>query len=239
MGVFTIAAVSRVLPAEAVWTVLADGDNCLLFVERRYSSGLVAGFADAMSAVSSHEMVVEKPTSVLERVTFGQSQVVRTTVGLKMVRNVFKTLSGAFCGYRHYDMPGLAPRLVKAIAQAELSLSSGVPVLQPYFEAVVGVLSGVADLKDPDLFLEGHLLHAGSSRGAPIDSGARRSFELAFGIGVEGQIALEGRLVGLVRNHLLDCVSGRYLRDRVVVQHGVSGFREPGDLDFLWHDARV
>jgi hypothetical protein len=220
MGSFVIAAM-RSLDLSHPWTVLADGDNCLLFVHRAVSAFVHHEFFDLVRSMCSHEMTVEKPTTVMEEVVFGQSQPVATVRGYTMVRSPFKVLSGAFCGYRHYNNPQFAPRLALAVAQAERALHRGVPVLGPYFDRAVSILSKYRPLRDPEKHLEGHLIGVKDPGYVPIDAEARLSFELAFGIGVEEQRALERTLESILDAELAPVFDeARWLRTEVDGRHG-------------------
>jgi hypothetical protein len=194
-------AVTELGPFKA--TYLADGDNSLLFVERRVAEGLRTNFARYMSSVCGHEMTVEKPVTRLEEITFGQCKPCYNGTCYTMVRHPFKTLAYAFSGYRHYDQAKFAGPLLKAICQAELSLARGIPLLEAYFAKALAKLSSYRDLKDPDSFLEERLKYTvGSTNTRPVDSVytgctavARLSFEVAWGIGVEEQLTMEQQLV--------------------------------------------
>lgn len=191
----------------AKWDVLADGDNCLVFVERRGADELYREFAPAVSAVSGQELTVEKPVQLLEEVVFGQSHPVFNGREYVMVRDVFKTLSYAFSGYRHYrDYARHGVRVLKAIAECETALAIGVPVLQAYFSGALRKLQHVPDLTDPTQFLEARHIEAYRSLGGtdihkvleqvrPISDDARISFSKAFGIDVGAQLELEESLV--------------------------------------------
>jgi hypothetical protein len=236
MGSF-VQRTMELLPLCKPWTVLADGDNCLLFVSREELS-VLDHFQATMSRVCAHEMTVEKPADKLERVVFGQSQPVRTAGGLSMVRNPFKVLSGAFCGYRHFHDAKFAPKLIRGIALAERSLSRGLPVLGPYFERVCELTAGIKTPRDLSLFLEGHLLLAPPDPGwLPITSEARESFSTAFGIGAVEQVELERVLVeGLDRDFLRTIRSGAWLERLEVVVHG-RGSDAENTRDDLFFDA--
>jgi len=192
---------------DSKWDTIADGDNALMFVEARGANRLVSTFANSVRMVSSQELTVEQPVSQLEEVIFGQSQPVNVGGKYTMVRDVYKTLSNAFCSYRHYkDYARFGVRILKAVSECELALALGVPVLQPYFEEAVRRLHNVPDLPNPEDYLEprlqaayrslgGNGIHRVLSRVQPISSEARISFAKAFGIGVEQQYELEARLV--------------------------------------------
>jgi len=181
-------------------TYLADGDNALLFVERRVAGDLRASFAAFMSQVCGHEMTVEKPVDLLEEITFGQCKPCYNGERYTMVRHPFKTLSYAFSGYRHYNQRAFTGPLLKAVCQAELALANGIPLLEAYFAGALRKLSSYRDLKDPSDFLEerlrwglGSYTSSGKLRGCTAAS--RVSFEKAWGIGVEEQLVLEQQLV--------------------------------------------
>jgi hypothetical protein len=228
----------QLLALQRPWTILADGDNCLLFVSRSELS-LLSRFQEVMSTICSHEMTVEKPAYKLEEVVFGQSQPVRTAGGLSMVRNPYKVLSGAFCGYRHFHSKAFAVRLVRGIALAERSLSRGLPVLGPYFGRVCELTNGIRTPRDMSLFLEGHLLMAPPDPGElPITAEARESFSTAFGIGAVEQVALERALLaGLDRDFLRVFRDGLWLSRLTRVVHGAGSSAE-NTRDDLYLDSR-
>lgn len=180
MGNFSISALKR-MGLTKPYTLLADGDNCLIFVHRSEAKLVHANFGAMMAKVCSHEMVVEKPTMIVEGLTFGQSQPVRTAAGIRMVRNIYKTLGSAFCGHRHYHDKVFGPRVLRSVILAELALSRGVPVVGPYFAEAERLTRFLAPVKNPDVYLEGHLLDLPPDRGdIPITAATRESFEWAF-----------------------------------------------------------
>jgi len=188
------------------WDLLADGDNCLIFVEGLFASQVHSMFASAVSAVSSQELAVENPVSRLENVVFGQSKPCWDGESYRMVRDPTKVLSNSFSSYRHYrDYNKFGVKVLKSVSQCELALAIGIPVLQAYFATAVSKLGDIPDLLDPTFFLEARLLEAVRTRGVvglrtvhlevrePTDA-ARLSFSLAWGISPTEQVALEKRL---------------------------------------------
>jgi hypothetical protein len=232
MGGCVITAM-RALGLSTPWTVMADGDNCLLFIRRQVLGEVQAKFSEKLSGHCGQEMTIERPAFKLEEVTFGQCRPVRFAGSVAMVRDPFKVLSGCFTGYRHYHDPVFAPRLLKGVAMAELSLSRGLPVLGPYFEKVCSLLHDVRDLADPGAFLEGHLLHAGPDPGPlPITMEARVSFSQAWDIGVGEQLALESHLLeGLERDFVRVVETAEWLHRTIEVRHGTpnQGGENTGD----------
>jgi len=183
------------------YDLLADGDNCLIFVEAWAARRLVSEFASACAEVSTQELVVEKPTTVLEEVVFGQSHPLYNGEHWTMVREFTKMISGAFCGYKHFHSWRFGIRVLKAVAQAELYLARGLPVIQAYMHGAVRELAGVPDLPDPTPWLEGHTLDAIKSAGTweavlaalprAVTHESRASFERAFGVSADEQVRME------------------------------------------------
>jgi hypothetical protein len=182
------------------YDLLADGDNALVFIEAKHAKLVHANFASAVREVSPQELAVENPVTRLEHVVFGQSHPVLVHGRYKMVRDPFKTLSGAFSGYRHYaDFAKFGAKVLKQVAIGEMALARGVPVLQAYFAAAVNLLVMAPDLPNPADVLEGRLLEALSSGdwkqpALEVTLESRLSFQEAFGISVEEQVRMEETL---------------------------------------------
>jgi len=221
MGSFVICTMVT-LNLVRPWTVLADGDNCLLFVTREDLRYVEREFQGAMSKLCAHEMTVEKPVAHLEGVTFGQSNPVRTARGPVMVRNPWKVLSGAFCGYRYFNEPRFSPSLLRGIALAERAVCTGVPLLGPYFERASHLLRHFRLPTDLDKFLEGHLLGVDlSTPTSPVTLEARVSFDLAFGVGIDEQLRIEADLIAQLDTYLLPVVKeARWLKNITHPSHG-------------------
>lgn len=184
------------------YDLLADGDNCLLFLEEKDVESVRIVFAETVSSICAHELAVEEPEVIPERVVFGQSKPVKTSLGWTMVRDPIKTLSHAFTGHRHFLEPRYGMRVLKAVALAETWLNAGVPVLGPYFLKASKLLSSVDLPEHPADVLEGWELLASSelsgaakrAQDADITPAARLSYEKAFGVSPEEQVLLEERL---------------------------------------------
>jgi hypothetical protein len=221
MGTFVICAMDS-LDLARPWSVLADGDNCLLFMRVDDLELVVDKFPLALSSLCGHEMTVEKPSRSLEEVVFGQSHPVRTGRGLVMARDPYKVLSGAFCGYRHFHDRKFTPRLVRGIAMAEQAVSRGLPVVGPYFDEVVRLTTKYKSIRSLEFFLEGHLIGALPDPGyVPVTPEARESYSRAFGLGVEEQLLMEKRLIAGLRRDLVQVLdSGCWLENVVEVLNG-------------------
>nr|QXN75425.1 MAG: RNA-dependent RNA polymerase [Grapevine-associated RNA virus 11] len=178
------------------WDLLADGDNCLLFYEPVQEEAVLSRLPKTFLEFG-HEVKVETPTSVLERVTFGQSRPVKINGHYRMIRDPIKAISGMGVGYRHYAELKGGLRVMKTIAQCELSLNTGVPVLQNYAASFLRDLSNVrlassrVNMEDyryeEVLKLEDPVL----AKETQISAETRESFELAWGLCPERQLELE------------------------------------------------
>lgn len=221
MGGFTISALQQIAP-DSRWTILADGDNALLFVERLLVERVRAAFGPVISQICGHEMTVERPVHTLEEVVFGQSQPCFAAGRYTMVRNPWKVLSGAFCGYRHFHEPRFAKDLISGIAMAERSWTRGLPVLGPYFSRVCELGRSWRTSRNLDDFLEGHLINLPPDPGeTPISLESRVSFEMAFGVDPPGQLLLERLLIEGLDGEFVDVVeSARWLTTVSEVAHG-------------------
>jgi hypothetical protein len=150
---------------------------------------------------------IEFKTNRFSQIEFCQSRPVAVE-GWLMVRDPIKVLSKTTINPK-FAIKSLRPKLLKTIATGELSIYAGVPVLDPYFRALIRS----ADLqmskrgkKDGGLLP----LHAWAEyrhlrdiprdwerlRDVPITSQARATFSEAWGMDPSEQIALESWLHG-------------------------------------------
>jgi len=177
--------------------VLVDGDNALVFLRGSDASRVLSTFAHDVLNQSGHEMTLEEPVTVLEKVTFGRSNPVFTEGGWTMVRDWRRVVSQALSSHIHLREPRFRAEWVRGVAAAELSLALGVPVLQAYFQNLQkqwGGPEGVRAHPHTDLFFKGAWF-ATSDQVKQVSSRARLSFERAFGLAPDDQIRIEKQLV--------------------------------------------
>lgn len=185
--------------------LLVDGDNALVFLERGDYPAVVGRFYQDVLDASGFEMTLEKPVSYMEGIRFGRSAPLFLGPGLgwAMVREPWSVLSGAYASHRWLREPTFARRWVNGVARCELSLARGVPVLQA---AALHVLNSTESRKAApvhalaDYFAVGGFL-AGTEDVVPVSREARLSFERAFGIAPDEQVAWEGKLRGVRVGH--------------------------------------
>lgn len=175
--------------------VLVDGDNALLFFRSRDLPVVLANFAPAVARSCGQEFKLERPASTVEEIRFGGSAPIFLggRLGWTMVREWHRVLSGAFCSHVHLREPKFARRWMAGVARCELSLARGVPVLQAWALGAIRALEGVR-LARPDVFAEYFYLGgwlAGLGDAVPVTVDARISFEKAYGVSIDDQLAWE------------------------------------------------
>jgi len=196
-----LAVVESVLKRMGLTTydTLADGDNCLLFLEPGSLDHVRGDFA-RLALDAGHEMVLERPAWVLEAVRFGQSAPIRISPGrLSMVRDWRKVLSQGLSSHAHLHDVRFAKRHLRGVALCESALSRGVPILGEWADSVLRATEGI---EPPPFSWYRDYQVLGVVEGAwnnpvlgvrPTEE-ARRSFALAFGTSVCDQVDLESRL---------------------------------------------
>lgn len=177
---------------------LADGDNAVVFVRQpeyvRWKDGIQRVFLQC-----GFEVAAEKPVTSFEQIVFGQSKPCFAAGCWTMVRDPYKVLSHAACGFKHFaDMRG-GLRVLKAIGYCEAVLSKGVPVLQTYAHAILKATRGATFSRAAlDNFEYARVLARGirweEAVEETITPAARESFEKAWGVSVQTQLAMEARL---------------------------------------------
>nr|QDH88829.1 MAG: RNA-dependent RNA polymerase [Riboviria sp.] len=177
---------------------LVDGDNALVFVESRDLCRVLSNFSEDVLKSTGHELTLERPVSVIEHVRFGRSAPVYLGPGLgwTMVREPGAVLSGAFASHRWLVEPVFGRRWLGGVAQCELSLARGVPVLQSHALGVLRTV-GLPGKALPTAALADYVVVgawlAGPGDVVPPTRECRLSFERAFGLSPEEQRMWEAR----------------------------------------------
>lgn len=195
ISVILLACIMRRLKIKPKsWDMLCDGDDVLLFIPKCHSNilpHLAQHYLDFGMNIK-----VENITDNFPKVTFCQSFPIRTQEGPKMVSNPARVLSRSLVGVKHWAEGKYVPHYLALIGYCELALSMGCPVLQ---EFALTVLSW-GDHLPRRVQLSGRVIKALREERLrviePIDitPQARLDFELATGISVEEQRAMENAL---------------------------------------------
>jgi hypothetical protein len=189
-----LAIIISTLETIGVWfDTLVDGDNALVFLRPEDVSSTRSSFAAVAQKLSGHEIVLEKETSVLEEVVFGQSHPVFGPNGWTMVRDWRKVVSQATSSHHHLNNWHARARFLRGVAMAEMSLCRGMPVLDAYCRSLYSACSGAKLLKESayaDLLYRGGKLSWRLGR-TSIGDETRASFARAFGTSPEEQVEYE------------------------------------------------
>lgn len=177
---------------------LADGDNAVMFVRKCdldvWKLELPRVFLECGFQVTVGE-VVER----YEEIVFGQSKPCFAAGRWTMVRDPFKVLSHAACGYQHYaDMRG-GLRVLKSIGYCEAVLSRGVPVLQEFAHAILKATefsrfsrASLDDYEYARVLAKG--IRWQDAVRETVTAAARESFAVGWGVPVEAQLSMEKQL---------------------------------------------
>jgi hypothetical protein len=177
---------------EVDFDLLDDGDDCLLFVEAT-DLPLVQAQLPLYFLLMGHELKVESVASELTEVEWCQSKPVFDGQKWKFVRNPFKVMSCALVGTR-WNIGSERVRLeyLAGIAQCELVLNSGVPVLQEFAKALLRNSKDAHpryDRNSGEWWRYVRELRYVGPQEIAFDS--RISFAKAFGVSVEEQLHYE------------------------------------------------
>lgn len=179
-------------------SIFADGDDTLLFVEGN-DEGKMGGLIPAFLSFGQ-EIRLEGKTRSLHQVEWCQARPVSVNGRLRMVSNWKKIVSCAAAGVQHWhDMP--RPQ-AKALSQCILALYEGVPILQPFAEALDRYSQGARmnkDILNSDWMYKVMLTKRGRKLGElatePISVETRLSFEEAWGLTPSEQELIEHALL--------------------------------------------
>lgn len=187
----------------AKFDFLCDGDDSVFFYQGpRVTEERVIEFFLNFGMT----MKIENRTTEFQNINFCQGKPVRLRGKWTLVRDPKKILSKTTINPKFGNVQ-FRPKLLKSIAQAELSLNRGCPILQDYLCALIRVAdkymskNGLSDggLLHPSVFCEYRLRrdHTSDWREAgpqPITQEARVDFSRAWGISVAEQLRMEESL---------------------------------------------
>lgn len=177
--------------------LLVDGDNALIFLPGSEATPVVEGFRQRALDYSGHEMVLERPVSVIEEVRFGQSAPVCVGGVWTMCRDYRKVLSQGTSSHVHLRHRRFALSFLRGVSLCELSLAQGLPVLQVWAEQLRRATEG-SPAASPDFYRDyleigATLSESVGTRG--VEMTTRESFSRAFGLSPDDQLLVERSLV--------------------------------------------
>jgi len=188
------------------WDYFADSDDCLVFVERSDLDALLNTVHSYFLSFGQEVRVEGGIAHRMQDIRHCQGAPFATAAGLRMVRDWRKVLSQAFSGFNHYHEPRGGMRVMKSVAQCELVLNAGVPILQPLSLRILHLLEeqkfAALDLRDTVTWLalvevRRRGLDWTADASLPLTAEVRAEFERVFGLTTVEQLAWEAWIAGL------------------------------------------
>jgi hypothetical protein len=172
--------------------LINNGDDCTIFCEEEDSAKLMEGF-DEWFLEFGYRMTVEKPVTCLEHVEFCQMHPVRGPYGYTMVRNIRTALAKDTVTVLPVTNEGAARTWFKAVGQCGLSLASGIPMMQNFYQLYDRQSTKTSKVSEHGAMQTGMAMLARDMehRYSVPTSDTRYSFWLAFGFTPDEQRAYE------------------------------------------------
>lgn len=196
--IMLLMVLSILLVLRIKFELLDDGDDCLVIYEAE-SHDQVRTALESMNEFGLH-VKLENVSSVFERIKFCQSQPIETHCGWKFCRDPYKVMSTSVVGIKWASLNEQGRRTyLNGIAECELVLNKGVPVLEAFARALrrnAATTRKAYDEKSGEYYRYMRELKAfvNVDEVVPITPAARMSFYLAFGIDPATQVEYEDRL---------------------------------------------
>jgi hypothetical protein len=171
--------------------VVDNGDDCLVITSPG-AARVLRQRAQKWYAQFGMEMKIESVTDILERIEFCQSHPVYNGEYYVMVRNYPSSTCKDSISVKPLPTDLLQRRYLRSVGECGLSLTSGIPVVQEFYQAMIRIAGDVDPLTDPSMETGMTWLAVGLNPlyKPPCDE-ARVSFCMAFGITPAHQVALE------------------------------------------------
>jgi hypothetical protein len=167
-----------------------DGDDCVLFVERKnlHKLNTLRGYSKDLG----FSLKIEKPVSVFEEIEFCQAQPILTETGPVMVRNLHSIAKDCL-SIKPLDNRSVYLKWIAAVAEGGLALTGQVPIFQEFYMALYRSSENAKPLKGDPTQLTGmaFLAKGMKRRYGDISSRTRVSFWRAFGISPHDQLIIE------------------------------------------------
>lgn len=214
--IFLVECVAALRQLGVRFDLLVDGDNALVFLQRGTEGAVLRDLPVLIQQSSGHEITLERPAYRVEDVRFGGGAPVYLgdRLGWTMVREYNRVLSGVFTSHVYMREPKFARKWMVGAAMCELSLARGVPILQQFcLEALKSLgKARVSENHHRDALVMGAWF-ATEDNAVPVTVDARISFERAFGISPDEQLAIEAGFSGLCFGGDLEIFNPLHLSD--------------------------
>lgn len=173
------------------WDYINDGDDCVLFLERKDMEVVLPGLSRWFIEMGVN-MVIEKPVRDIELVEFCQSRPVWTPEGYVMTRNPHTApIKDAMCLKPMYNRKEWGS-WIKSVGECGMALTGGIPMFQAFYS--VYTRAGMGYKVNKFHRADGGLQQAAKGmhrKHQEIHELTRYSFAIAWGIDPTTQVAIE------------------------------------------------
>lgn len=172
--------------------LINNGDDCVVFCEARHVQRVEDSLAQ-MWLSYGFTCICEPTVRTLEKVEFCQMSPVMVGGEYKMVRNPRTSLSKDAHSTVPFETTKVASEWLHAVGTGGIALTSGVPVIQEYYQCMIRNGCKGRDKKMQHFLGDYYWNWVKSHHGryCDVDDESRHSFHLAFGISPDQQVALE------------------------------------------------
>lgn len=185
------------------WDLLDDGDDCWIIVERSDAERVVQEIPRFFTLLG-FTMDVKGPYDDKRQPTFCQCRMTKVAGQWRFLRDWQKVINHAFASNRHYTTVG-GFRVMKAIAECEMTLNHGVPILHSFCQAWMDKLAHLRAAKlsyDEGVFRRARL-EGNVALSDKVTMASRVAFERTWGVPIETQKSLESLIEADVRAYPL------------------------------------
>jgi hypothetical protein len=192
MLLMLVTALSKILLWSA-FDLLINGDDALVFISPEFVDMVIPLLVSQFQAFG-HEIEIDAVYYRFEDIEFCHTKPINLGRGCTMIRDPRRVMSHAVCGSKYFGSHKSIKNLCFTIGSCELSLNSGVPVLQEFAKMLMRLGEGGKMLDDGHI---SQLYHATQdSPGAlrketPITGNARLDMAISWDIPICEQLRLE------------------------------------------------
>lgn len=181
--------------------LINDGDDCVVFMERRMMSRFVDGLDNWFKGMGFN-MKVEKPVTRLEEIEFCQCRPIWTPEGYVMVRNIRQSLGKDSTSIKPLDSERIFRKWCGEVGDCGISLTGGIPVVSEFYNLLIRTCGGLRSLRlgyDPVFETGMRMMAKGMHRdNLRIHNKTRVSFYYAFGVQPDMQVLWESHYKEMV-----------------------------------------
>lgn len=186
--IFSYAALCGIMKFDC----FLNGDDVICFMEEECTSAFVAGLPKFYMDLG-FRMKVESPVRIMENIEFCQNHPIFDGKGWVMVRKFPDCISKDSTIIHHVFAGDGWKDYLASVGECGLSLCGGIPILEAYYQKLASM--GTSRRQYLEFISSGFLqMTRGMNRSCGITAESRNSFDIAYNISPDLQVALENRI---------------------------------------------